>query len=145
MPEGGPLTLTVSPRFGKPQRLVVAKRGKMSHRDRIDTDSSISRNRFVKELAQRLGVDVEVLGSLICPKITALADQVDEMAKDPAGGGDDKNRNQATVATNMATDWDLWHTPANDSYVTLPVGKHLETWQGRSKKFTILFPTPETR
>ena len=86
MPEGDPLTLTVSPCFGKPQRLVVAKQGEVSHRDRINTDSSISRDRFVKRLAGKLGMDVDVLGPLVDPQITVLADQVEKQAKESGGG-----------------------------------------------------------
>jgi hypothetical protein len=135
MPEGDPLTLTVSPCFGKPQRLVVAKRGEISHRDRINTDSSISRDRFVKRLAGKLGMEVDALGPLVDQQITALADQVEEQAKGAGGDGDDENQSQATLAANMAADWDLWHTPAKDAYATFPVGEHLETWPVRSKMF----------
>jgi len=135
LPEGGPLTLTVSPRLGKPQRLVVAEQGDVSHRDRINTDSSISRDRFLKRLAQKLGVEVDALGPAVDPQITALADQADEQAKGPDGDGRDDNEGQATLAANMAADWELWHTPAKDAYATLPFGIHLETWPIRSKMF----------
>ena len=135
MPEGDPLTLTVSPCFGKPQRLVVAKRGEVSHRDRINTDSSISRDRFIKRLAGKLGMEADALGSLVDPQITALADQVEEQAKGAGSDGGDENQSQATLAANMAADWDLWHTPAKDAYATFPVGEHLETWPVRSKMF----------
>jgi len=135
MPEGDPLTLTASPCFGKPQRLLVAKRGEISHRDRINTDSSISRDRFVKRLAGKLSMEVDALGPLVDPQITALADQVDEQAKAPGGDGEDENQSQATLAANMAADWELWHTPAKDAYATFPVGEHLETWPVRSKMF----------
>lgn len=91
MPDGDPLTLTVSSCFGKPQRLVVAKRGDVSHRDRINTDSSISRDRFLKRLAQKLGMDVDALGPVVDPQITAPADQVDEQATGAGGNGGDDN------------------------------------------------------
>ena len=134
MPEGDPLTLTVSPSFERRQRLVVATRGDISHRDRIDTDSSISRNRFVKGLAGKLGMEADVLGPLVDPQITALADCVEEPDKGANGDTDnEKNQSQATLAANMAADWDLWHTPANDTYATFPVGEHLETWPICSK------------
>ncbi|MBU4270964.1 MAG: hypothetical protein KKE86_06020 [Planctomycetes bacterium] len=104
MPEGDPLTLTVSPCFGKPQRLVVAKRGEVSHRDRINTDSSISRDRFVKRLAGKLGMEIDALGPLVDPQITVLADQVEEQAKGAGGDGGDENQSQATLAANMAAE-----------------------------------------
>ena len=74
MPEGEPVTLTVSPAGKKPQRLIVAQRGDVSHRDRINTDSSISRDRFIKKLAAKLEVDFEIVGPRIDPKLTELAD-----------------------------------------------------------------------
>jgi len=134
-PEGDPLTLTVSPCFGTPRRLVVAKRGDVSHRDRINTDSSISRDRFLKRLAQKLGVQVDTLGPAVDPQITALAGKVDEQAKGSSGDGGEDNHGQATMAANMAADWELFHTPAKDAYATFPVGEHSETWPIRSKMF----------
>ena len=135
MPEDDPLTLTVSPCFGKPQRLVAAKRGEISHRDRISTDSSISRDRFLNCLAQKLGMEFDEPGPLVDPQITALADQVDERAKRAGGDGDDKSQSQATLAANIAADWELWHTPAKDAYAMFPIGEHLEMWPIRSKMF----------
>ena len=135
MTEGDPLTLIVSSTFGKPQRLVVARRAEISHRDQINTDSSISRDRFVKRLASKLGTEVDILGPLVDPQITALADQLDGQAKDSVGGDGGNVPSQATLTANMAADWDLWHTPAKDGYVTIPVGEHLENWPIRSKMF----------
>ncbi len=135
LPEGDPLTLTVSPTFGKPQRLVVAKRGEIAHRDRINTDSAVSRNRLIKQLATKLGIDVAVLGPLVDPQITALADQVDEKIGEGANSGNDEEQSQATLAANMAVAWDLWHTPAGDAYATVPMGEHNETWPIKSQTF----------
>ena len=134
MPAGEPLTLVVSPCSGKPQRLVVAKRGDFTHRDRINTDSSISRDRFVKRLAEKLETEAAVLGPLVDPQITALADDVDKQAKGACDKKDEKE-SQATLAANIAADWDLWHTPAKDAYATFPAGDHLETWPIRSRMF----------
>lgn len=134
LPEGEPLTLTVSPTFGKSQRLVVARRGEVSHRDRINTDSSISRSRFVKKLAGKLGIEMEALELLVDPVINVLADQVDEHGGGASAGEDDQP-SQATLAANMATDWDLWHTPDKVAYATIPVGNHDENWQVRSQTF----------
>ncbi len=136
LPEGGPLTLTVSPTFGKPQRLVVATRGEISHRDRISTDSSTSRDRFVKRLAGKLGLEVDTLGPLVDPQITALADQADGQSGEGAKGDEgEEEQSQATLAANMAAGWDLWHTPAKDAYATVPVGEHNETWPIKSQTF----------
>lgn len=135
MAQGESLTLTVSPTFGKPQRLVVAKRDKVSHRDRINTDSSISRDRFVKRLANKLDIDPGELGPRVDPQITALADQVDQQAEASTAGAGDEMQSQATLAANTAANWELWHTPAKDAYATFPVGEHVETWAVRSKMF----------
>jgi hypothetical protein len=135
LPEGDPLTLTVSPTFGKPQRLVVAKRGEIAHRDRINTDSAVSRNRLIKQLATKLDIDAAMLGPLVDPQITVLADQVDEKASELGGNGADEEQSQATLAANMAAAWELWHTPAGDAYATVPVGDHDETWPIKSQTF----------
>ncbi len=132
MPEGDPLTLTVSPTFGKPQRRVIAKRGEISHRDRINTDSDIARGRFIKKLAAKLEVDVDVLRPLVDPQLTALADQTDEQAT--AGPGDEK-KGQATLVAEMAAKWEVWHTPSTDAFATIPVGDHDENWPVRSQTF----------
>ena len=133
--EGDPLTLTVSSTFGKPQRLVVARRAEISHRDQINTDSSISRDRFVKRLASKFGIEVKILSPLVDPRITALADQVVGQAKDSVGGDGGNMPSQATLTANMAADWELWHTPVKDGYATFPVGEHLENWPIRSRMF----------
>ena len=135
MPEGDPVTLTVSPAHKKPQRLIVAQRGDISHRDRINTDSSISRDRFTKKLAGKLGVEVETLGPLVDPKLTELAGQADEQGSGSDGPDDGDQESQATVAANMAAEWDLWHTPAGDAYATVPFGDHEETWPVKSQTF----------
>ncbi len=132
--EGEPLILEVSPKGREPQRIVVATRGEVEHRDRINTDSSISRDRFVKKLAEKIGVERDVLAPLVDPHLTKLAVEIDESA---AGGlGDDgEMQSQATLAANMAMEWDLFHTPAKDAYATIPIGDHQETWPVRSQTF----------
>ena len=52
-----PLKLTVSKAGGKPQRLILAHQGEFVYRDRIDTDSDVSRTRFLKKLAQKISVE----------------------------------------------------------------------------------------
>jgi hypothetical protein len=120
IPESSPITLTVGPAGKKPQRLVVAICGAVSHRDNINTDSSVSRDRFVKKLAGKIATDVVVLGPLVDPHMTALADEADQLGcalyeqREP--------ESQSTLAANMAAAWDLWHTPSSDAYATVPVG-----------------------
>ncbi|MGD9721816.1 MAG: toprim domain-containing protein [Pirellulales bacterium] len=133
--EGELLTLIVSPSGGKPQRLVIATRGDVEHRDRINTDSSVSRERFVKKLAEKLGIERDVLAPLLDPQLTKLAGEIDETAQHGGGGGDEEEQSQATLAANMAVEWDLWHTPAKEAYATIPIDDHQETWGVRSQTF----------
>jgi DNA primase len=137
LPEGNPLVLEVSPAGREPQRLVVAKRGDMEHRDRINTDSSTSRDRFIKKLAEKLDIDRAVLALLVDPQLTKLAAEIDQQRQGAGGEGDDDEQSQATIAVNLAAAWELWHTPAKDAYATIPFGDHAEcgrkplsdTWQ----------------
>lgn len=135
LPEGEPLVLEVSPAGREPQRLVIAKRGELEHRDRINTDSSTSRDRFTKKLAEKLGIDRTVLAPLVDPQLTKLAGEIDQQRQVAGGDGGDDEQSQATIAANMAADWELWHTPAKDAYATIPMGDHLETWPVRSQTF----------
>ena len=135
LPEGEPLKLEVSPAGRQPQRLVVAIRGDMKHRDRINTDSGSSRDRFVKKLAAKLGIERDTLEPLIDSQLTKLADEIDEKSPATDGQPDDEVQSQATVAANMAAEWDLWHTPSKESYATIVVDGHKETWPIRSQTF----------
>ena len=35
----------------------------------------------------------------------------------------------------MAEEWETWHTPGKDAYVTFPVDEHEEAWPARSQTF----------
>lgn len=136
LPEGEPLKIEVAPvRRGESQRLVVAIRGDVEHRDRINTDSSTSRDRFIKKLATKLGIERDVLTSLIDIQLTKLADEIDEKNPAHAGRGDDEAQSQATLAANMAADWELWRTPSKEAYATILVDDHKENWPVRSQTF----------
>lgn len=133
IPDAPPITLTVHPSRRKEQRLVVAAQGETSFRDNINTDSSVSRDRFIKKLAAKIGVDLAILAPLVEPHLTSLADSA-EQQKD-SFDEDSEPESQSTVAANMAASWDLWHTPGGDAYATVPVGDHLETWPIKSQTF----------
>lgn len=135
MPEGEPVKVEVSPAGRKPQRLVVAFRGEVEHRDRINTDSSTSREKFIKKLAAKINVEREVLAPLLEPQLTKLATEIDEKCPAEAERDDSEAESQATLAANMAADWELWHTPTKDPYATILVGNHKENWSIRSKTF----------
>jgi hypothetical protein len=100
LPEGEPLKLEVSPAGREPQRLVVAIRGEMEHRDRLNTDSSTSRERFIKKLAAKLGVERDVLAPLIDAQLIKLADEIDEKnpAPEPGDPGREHGRRLGTLA-----------------------------------------------
>jgi len=133
--EGAPIRLEVSSAGREPRRLVVAIRGEIEHRDRINTDSSHSRDRFIKKLAAKLGIERDTLVQLIEPHLTKLADEIDERNPAPARQAEHEAQSQATQATSMADEWDLWHTPAKDAYATIQIGDHKETWLIRSQMF----------
>ncbi len=135
LPEGDPIKLEVSPTGRQPQRLVVAIRGTVEHRDKINTDSSNSRERFINKLATKIGVDRDVLSPLVEPLMIKLACEIDEKAPAPSGKGDDDAQSQATLAANMAADWELWHTPGKLAYATILLGSHKENWPVRSQMF----------
>jgi hypothetical protein len=135
LPEGDPIKLEVSPAGRQPQRLVVATRGNIEHRDNINTNSNQSRERFINKLATKIGVERDVLAPLIEPQVTKLAGEIDEKAPAPSGKGDDEAQSQATLAANMAADWELWHTPGKLAYATILLGNHKENWPVRSQMF----------
>jgi len=133
LPQGDTLLLTVSPAGRQPQRTVEAKRGDVVHRDRLNTDSAISRGRFVKKLAAKLDMKIATLEPLVDERLSKLAEEVDANR----GAGDDhgEEESQSTFAAKMADDWDMWHTPAPDAYATVPANAHLESWPVRSTMF----------
>lgn len=135
LPEREPVKLEVSPAGREPQRLVVATCGDLEHRDRINTDSNLSRERFIKKLAEKLEIERVVLAPLIDNQLTRLADEIDEKQPAPNGLAIDDAQSQATLAANMAAEWELWHTPSKEAYATIMIGNHLENWPIRSQTF----------
>jgi hypothetical protein len=133
LPEGDPLKLEVFPAGREPQRLVVVTRGEAEHRDRFNSDSSISRDRFIKKLVTKLGIVPDVLAPLIEPQLAKLAMEID--ANHVKDVGKEEAPSQATLAAKMAADWELWHTAAMDAYATVLVGDHKEHWPTRSQMF----------
>jgi hypothetical protein len=135
VPGGALLKLEVSPAGREPQRLVVATRGDVQHRDRLNTDSSTSRERFIKKLATKIGIERNDLAPLIEVQLTKLTDEVDKNNPVAADSPRGVAKRHATLAANMAADWELWHTPANEAYATLMVEDHKENWPVRSQNF----------
>jgi hypothetical protein len=135
LPEGEPLKLGVSLAQRGPQRLVVAVRGKIEHRDRINSDSNTSRERFIKKLAAKIGIERDTLAPLIDAQLTRLADEIDEKNPVPASRDEDAAQSQATLAVNMAADWELWYTPSKEAYATITVDDHKENWLVKSQTF----------
>jgi hypothetical protein len=133
LPGGDPLRLEVSPAGRESRRLVVASRGDLEHRDRLNTDSSTSRERFIKKLAAKLGIERNVVAPLIDDRLTTLADRIDESNPAQSSQSEDQAQSQATLAVNMATEWELWHTPSKEAYATIVVDNHKENWLVRSQ------------
>jgi hypothetical protein len=132
LPERDPLTLQVFSAAGK-QQLIVATCGNIEHRDRLDTDRASSRDRFVAQIAAKLDMPAEVLFPLIENPMTKLASEANASGGADANDEDDWNKSQATLAVELAEDWELWHTASNDAYATIPVGGHKETWPVKSR------------
>jgi hypothetical protein len=135
LPNKGPLKLEVSPAGRELRRLVVATWGEREHRDRINTDSNTSRERFIKKLATKIGIERDTLALLIDPQLTKLADEIDVKTPALANRTEEEAQSQATVGANMAADWDLWHTPAKEAYATIVVDGHKENWPVKSQTF----------
>lgn len=133
--EGEPIKIEVSRAGREPQRLVVAIRDKIEHRDRINTDSSTSRERFIKKLATKFRVERNTVGPLIDAQLTKLADEIDEQNSASAGRAEEDAQSQATLAASMAADWDAWHTPAKEAYATIVIDDHKENWPIKSQTF----------
>jgi hypothetical protein len=134
MPEGEPIELTVLSFKNKQQRRVVAERGEVNHRDNIDTNSGISRDRFIKKLAKKTGVELEILEPLVDSYLVQLGDHADEKLSLAAANGEE-GESQATIVADMASQWDLWHTPGEEVFATVPMVQHEEIWPVASTKF----------
>jgi hypothetical protein len=131
--EGDPLDLQVLPSRSKLQRLIVATRGELEHRDNINLDSSVSRSRFVKRIAAKVGMEQDDLDPLLDPVLIQLAAQVHEDGRNALSGSDEPS--QATRAVELVSDCELWHDSGNVAYATIPVGCHIEHWRVKSQKF----------
>jgi len=135
LPDGLPLKIEVATARRQLQRLVVASRGEIEHRDRFNTDSSTSRERFIKTLAAKIGIERDTLALLVETQLTRLASEIDKRNPAPLDHGDNEQQSQATIAANMAADWELWHTPSKEAYATILVDSHKEHWPVRSQTF----------
>jgi hypothetical protein len=135
LPEGDPIILKVAAAAGRPQRLITATRGEVEHRDRINTDSSISRDRFVKKLADKLSIDPSSIFPRIDAQLPKLADEIDGASHDAETAPEKVVQSQATLAATMAGEWKLWHTPASVAYATFAAGDHNESWPVKSETF----------
>src|SRR5687767_12514724 len=65
----------VASRSGQETRLVIATFGDDGeHRSKLNTDSAVSRERFLRQVAKKVDTDVEALIAKYDRKITQLAD-----------------------------------------------------------------------
>jgi hypothetical protein len=86
-------------------------------------------------LATKIGIERDTLAPLIEVQLTKLAIEIDEKYPAPASQAQVEAQSQATLAANMAADWELWHTPGKEAYATISVEEHTETWPLRSQTF----------
>ncbi|MEQ9379381.1 MAG: hypothetical protein RJP95_00850 [Pirellulales bacterium] len=134
MPEGDPISLAMTQAANHNQCVLDARRGDLSHRDQLNPNSSGSRKRFVEELAKKIGGDFSLLFSIIEPRILELADAYSEEPGQSGGKISGKKDSQATIAAEMWTGWELWHTQDDEAYVTFSVNEHAEHWPVTSQK-----------
>jgi hypothetical protein len=112
---------------GRPQRLVtISRRDGVEFRDNINTDSSISRERFISGAVAKFDADRTDL-SWLEDAIVQAADAAD-MDADSVVGCDDREerKNQATQLIELASGVDLFHDPAGEAFARFPVEEHWE-------------------
>ncbi len=129
-----PVLIQAGPRGRKPQRLVIAisdDTGEEIHRDTIDTNSALSRKRFIHAVARNGDLVAEDLGWL-GPVIIEQADKADEEAmrnRDGLETGfyEEERKSVATQLVELAASVELFHCPDGTAYASFPVDGHEET------------------
>lgn len=131
------IRLDVAPSNGKAPRLCVARLlSGDQHRDRIDTASSISRQRFVRAVANRAGCKVADLGWLENDLIEK-SDEADARLDHDTEDEDEQEGqpSQATLLVRMAEGTELFHGADAEPFVRFAVGAHHEVSRLRNKTF----------
>lgn len=129
----GSIKLTVSPRNGKTKRKVVAKVGAVQHVDLFDVSSATARCRFAQDIIAKSGC-AENLAEIEAELIRlgegneARGIEVDEGDKEKGAG----RKNQATIALELISDWELWRSPEGDGYVTIRESGRRQTYRVKS-------------
>ena len=140
------INIEVAPRNGQPRRVVVARFGEDGeHRSTINTDSAISRERFLRQLAKKTASDPEELVGRLDQKLTQLADEADVQAELDAetdeegteGTAESERKSQATQLVEMvaATGAELFHDPDGTAYARFIVDDHHEVARVGSSAF----------
>ncbi len=121
---------------GRPQRLVtITRRDGVEFRDNINTDSSISRDRFVGAAIAKFGADRADF-AWFEDAVVQAADAADADADAALGSADrDERKNQATQLIELASGADLFHDPAGDAFVRFPVAEHWEVSRLNNRVF----------
>jgi hypothetical protein len=129
------IQLYAAPRNGRAQRVVAANWPGGSHRENLDTNSAVSREKFIQRLARKTGLERDALEPLDA-KLVRKADDADEEAEDERDERDErKPKTQATILVELASDAELWRTPDGTAYASIEIGDHREHWPIRSKGF----------
>jgi hypothetical protein len=138
------INIEVAPRNGKPTRLVVAQFGQDGeYRATFNTDSAISRERFVAKLAGKAGIEDDDLLAKIDRKITKLADDADAEAdaadEDLSDSeiGTEERKSQATqlVELAIAARVTLFHDADGVAYARFIIDGHHEIAKVASNQF----------
>lgn len=137
------ITINVGPREGRQQRLVIAsdEEGKELARDSFNTNSAMSRTRFLKSLATSVNLTSNQLDYLH-GQIIQKADEIDEAAYSEArqrGESDSDDKSQAEILVELAhsAEAELWHTDDQTGFATCPVENHRDNLPVRSRAFRL--------
>jgi hypothetical protein len=137
-----PVLIQAGPRGRKPQRLVIAisdDTGEEIHRDTIDTNSALSRKRFIHAVARNGDLVAADLGWL-GPVIIEQADKADDEAMRNRDGlearfHEEERKSVATQLVKLAASVELFHCPDGTAYASFPVDGHEETANITSRSF----------
>lgn len=124
----GEITLLIDYSDGK--HVLTASCGANSHTDKLDAMSADGRSKFLKAAAAKFGIDAGRLSALDCHLVTLAK----EAASPGLGKANDDNvtKSQATLAIELASSWELFHTKAAEGYTTIEMFGHFETHRIKS-------------
>ena len=127
------LTLQWQPSGRNGEAIITASLGgEPIAKDTVDLTKSKARTLFAQTVAQgRPGIDARAVDD----ELLRLAAEMDRETDAVDAAGHKERKSQATMLVELASDCDLFHTPAGDGYATFRVDEHRETWPVRNRGF----------